>query len=91
MVFFKNFIKDKRGVVSVFSLWIIMFSVLFTAFLIDIGLAFYSRVHLQGIADSASMAGDVYPGFQPTHNEVGGNPGSIEAEAFVRMCMSAWG
>jgi len=62
MVFFKNFIKDKRGVVSVFSLWIIMFSVLFTAFLIDIGLAFYSRVHLQGIADSASMAGAVYGG-----------------------------
>lgn len=55
-------IKNKKGVTMVFALWIFIFAVLFTAFLIDVGMSFYVRTHFQTIADAASIAGAIYAG-----------------------------
>jgi len=54
--------QNKNGVTMVFSLVLIVFAVLFTGFLIDVGMSFYVRAHFQTISDAASMAGAMYAG-----------------------------
>jgi hypothetical protein len=50
-------IRNKKGDTLVFTMLILTVALFFTALLVDIGLGYSNRVHMQHIADAASIGG----------------------------------
>lgn len=53
-------LRSKRGDTLILGLLIVFFALIFTAFIVDIGSAYFHRVQLQHIADAAAIGGANY-------------------------------